>query len=272
LWRHCEKGENAVKKIVIYVLAAVLLYGFFRDLDAVKALLIGLGLGGVYAVSRLPGRYIVAMKYPIILLSFAATAAFFFFPHEVTKYPIQAGVIFLSFYSITFYLITMDEKKQGLFKETVALSLLFLSSSFNLAMTGKCLTTVSIAISIMLFLFITGRSRIIPFIAGYTLLVMLLFFKKDAAVFGGGMAMTEVDRYLLMVASFLLLVLGFVGFVKKVNTLKMLAFFGFLYIATDLLLVLGFRLADGLLYQPVVSLLIAGPLLGVMARAEGERL
>jgi hypothetical protein len=260
-----------VKRIAVFILASALLYGFVRELNGVGLLLICACLAIVYGVSRVPGRHIVAMKYPVILLSFAVTVLFFFYPHIVIGLPLQAAVSFLSFYSITFYLITMDDKKQGLFKETVALSVLFLSSSFNLALVGKCLATVPIALSTILFLFIVGRSRIIPFVAGYTILIMVLFFRKEANVFGSGIPLSGIDRYLLVIAACLPLVLGFVGFVKKVNTLKLLAFFGFLYIATDLLLVLGFKLADGLLYQPVVSLLVAGPLFGVMMKAEGER-
>jgi predicted RND superfamily exporter protein len=52
---------------------------------------------------------------------------------------------------------------------------------------------------------------------------------------------------------------------------KLLTFFGFLYIAVDIAMVMGFKLSMGLLYQPLIALFIIPPLIGIMLKAEGER-
>ena len=259
-----------MKKISIYMLASILLYSLFRELNIVKVLYICLGLASIYAIYRAPSRYIIAMKYPIILLSFAGTAGFFLYPELSSKYPIEAVIVFLSFYSITFYLITIEEKGKDFFKDVIALSLLFLSSSFNLFMIGKPLLILPISLSIMLFLFIVGKNRIIPIIAGYTLFIMVFLYHKGINILGAGIRVNDIDRYLLLISSFAFLLLGFIDFMKKDNLTKVLYFFGFLYVAIDILMVLGIKLSGGLLYQPVILLFIIIPLIGVMLKAEGE--
>lgn len=260
-----------MKKIAIYILASILLYSFFRELNIVKVLYICLGLVSIYAIYRVPSRHIIAMKYPIILLSFAGTAGFFLYPELSSKYPIEALIIFLSFYSINFYLITIEEKGKDFFKDVIALSLLFLSSSFNLFMIGKPLLILPISLSMMLFLFIVGKNRIIPFIAGYILLVVIFLLYKKVNILGVGMKFNDINRCLLLISSFAFLLLGFIGFIKRGNLTIVLSFFGFLYVAVDILMVLGIKLSGGLLYQPVILLFIVSPLIGVMLKAEGEQ-
>jgi hypothetical protein len=122
----------------------------------------------------------------------------------------------------------------------------------------------------MLFLFIVGKNRIIPFIAGYTLFIMVFLYHKGINILGVGIRVNDIDRYLLLISSFAFLLLGFIDFMKKDNLTKVLYFFGFLYVAIDILMVLGIKLSGGLLYQPVILLFIISPLIGVMLKAEGE--
>jgi len=260
-----------MKKAAVYTLAVLLLYGLFREFTLVKVLLMCAGLASVYLVSRVPGRYILAMKYPLICLSLLATAAFFFYPPINTKLPMEPIVMFLSFYGIAFYLISLDVKGKGLYKEATALSILFLSTCFNLFIMGKPLQILSMAVAIMLFLFIMGRTRLMAIIGGATLCIMAYLLIKKTGITGAGIRIGEVDMYLLLAAAFLLLMVSFTGFLKKPNFMKILAFFGFLYVAVDILLVVGFKVSAGLLYQPIISLAIMAPLMGIMLRAEGEK-
>ncbi|HQP51026.1 MAG TPA: hypothetical protein PLA06_02475, partial [Syntrophorhabdaceae bacterium] len=57
---------------------------------------------------------------------------------------------------------------------------------------------------------------------------------------------------------------------KKHSIGKFLTFFGFLYVAVDVSMVLGFKWSMGLLHQPLIALFIVTPLIGVMLKAEGE--
>lgn len=234
-------------------------------------MLICLGLVSVYGIYRLPVKYVTAMKYPAILLSFAATVCFFFYPHLAVRYSLQIVIMFLTFYGLTFYLITMDEKGNNFFKEVTALSVLFLASAFNLAMIGQATFMFSMTLAVTVFLFVAGRYRIIPFIAGYTLVITILVCQKGIPIVGSGMVLEEVDKYLLFSVTFILLLVSFIGTLKQVTLVKLLPFFGFLYLSIDVLMVVGFKFSGGLLHQPFLSVLIVSPFIGLMLKEEGRK-
>jgi hypothetical protein len=263
-----------LKKVFVYLTASILLYCFFRELNVVKTLMICLGLGAAYLIYLIPARHIVAMKYPFICFILAVTVLFSVYPKINVQYPFDSLVVFVSFYGLTFYLVTIEEKGKNLIKEIAALSMLFLCSAFNLFIIGKTLFILPMSIAAILFLFVIGKNRLIPFIAGYTMAIIgaLLIFNRGVTVLGGGVKMNDVEQYLLMAASFAFLITGFIGFVKKSNFIKLMVFFGFLYISMDIIMVLGLRLTAGLLYQPVTALLVLTPLIGIMLKAEKERI
>ncbi len=260
-----------MKKIFFYILASILLYGYFRELNGVKILLIILGLASIYGISLLPARYVVAAKYPIILLSFAGTLGFFFYPVLGTSYPVQPAIVFLAFYSITWYLVTMEEKGHDLPKEIIVLSVLFLSSSFNLAMAGKPVLILPLGLATILFLFVLGKTGIMLFITGYTLIIAAVLAYKHIAVIGAGIPMREIHLYTLLSTSFIFLVFSFFRFAKGGGHTSLLAFFGFLYICIDLLMSTGLKLPGGLLSQPALAIAMVSPLVGLMIQAEGRK-
>jgi hypothetical protein len=261
-----------MKKVMLYMLAVILFYSLFREFTLVKVLLMLGGLASVYLIYRVPSRFILAMKYPVIFLSLCATAGFFFYPQIHTRLPMEPVVIFFSFYGIAFYLVGLGDKGKGLYKEALALSVLFACTCFTLFLMGKPLLILAFSFSIMLFLFVIGRTHLMAIIGGYTLCIIVYLIIKKTSMAGIGLKLADADRYLLLAATFLLLLFSFVGFLKKPDMMKILAFFGFLYIALDVLLVLGFSLSAGLLYQPVISLFIVTPLMGIMLKAEGGRI
>ena len=261
-----------MKKAFIAITAMLLLYGFIRELNTMNVLLMLGGLGTVYAIYRIPARYIAAMKYPFIVLSFLVTALFFVYPKVPLVYPARVAIVFLSFYSVIFYIINMEDKQKEFFKEITALSILFISSSFNLFMTGQLLLIISFALALMLVLFILDRTSMVPFIAAYTLVAGVLIWRQNAHILGSGpTGLGSIEKYILLSSSFVFLVASFIMFMKKNTVAKILPFFGFLYIAMDILMVLGVKLSTGLLYQPVIFLALVSPLIGVMLKTEGER-
>lgn len=260
-----------MKKAFIALTAMLLLYSFFREFNLTKILLVIGGAASIYAIYRTPSRYIEGMKYPFIVLSLAVTALFFVYPKIHIVYPAQVAIVFLSFYSITFYLVSMEEKQKEFFKELTALSILFISSSFNLFIIGKLLFIVSFALALIIVLFILDRIAMIPFIAGYTLIAGIIIYRQSGNILGTGFGgLGSIDKYILLSSSFIFLVTSFAMFMKKNTLIKMLPFFGFLYIALDVLMVLGVKLSSGLLYQPAIFLVLASPLIGVMLKGEGE--
>jgi len=261
-----------MKKVFIAITAILLFYGFIRELNFMKALLMLGGLGTIYAIYRTPARYIEAMKYPLIILSFLATVLFFVYPKVPLVYPARVAIVFLSFYSVIFYIINMEDKQKEFFKEITALSILFISSSFNLFMAGQLLLIISFALALMLVLFILDRTSMVPFIAGYTLVAGTLIWQQSGHILGSGLTgLGNIEKYILLASSFTFLVASFIMFTKKNTVTKILPLFGFLYIVMDILMVLGVKLSTGLLYQPAVFLALVSPLIGVMLKTEGER-
>ena len=127
------------------------------------------------------------------------------------------------------------------------------------------------SIAIVLFLFIMGRGRLAILIGCYGLAILLYLIVRKTNIAGAGLRIGDMDKYLLLAVTFVMLALSFMGFLKKPNMLKILAFFGFVYVAIDVLFVLGFRISAGLLYQPVIALLILTPLMGIMLKGEGDK-
>jgi hypothetical protein len=261
-----------MKKATIYILASMLLYSFFYELNAMKVLFILLGLISMFAVSLVPLKVVIGAKYPIILLSFAGTAGFFFYPQLASSYPVEPLIIFLALYGIAFYLITMEEKGQDMYKEMAGISILFLSTSFNLAMTGKPVLILPLGLSIMFFLFVLGRHKIVLLMAVYTLVITVVLVYKHIPVLSAGVPIREINRYILFATSFVFLAISFFRFVKQGGQIKILTFFGFLYMCIDLLLSAGLKMSGGLLYQPIIALFIISPLIGLMLKSEVKRI
>ncbi len=261
-----------MKKAFIAITTVFLLYGFIREFNLVKVLLILGSLGTIFAVYKVPVRAIEAMKYPLIVLSFLVTVLFFVYPRVPLAYPARVGIVFLAFYSVIFYIVTMENKEKEFFKEITALSILFFSSSFNLFMAGKLLFIISFALALMLILFVLDRTSMVPFIAGYTLITGILIWRHGGNILGSGLiGLGNIEKYILLSSSFIFLVASFIMFMKNNSVMKLLPFFGFLYIAMDILMVLGVKLSTGLLYQPVIFLALVTPLIGVMLKTEGGR-
>ncbi len=261
-----------MKKAIIYILASMLLYSFFYELNAMKIVFILLGLISMFAVSLVPIKIVMGAKYPVILLSFAGTASFFFYPHLATSYPVEPLIIFLALYSLAFYLVTLEQKGQDVYKEMGGLSILFLTASFNLAMIGKPILILPLALSIIFFLFVLGRHKVVLLMAAYTLAIIIVLVYKHIPVLSAGIPLREINRYTLFATSFIFLAISFIGFVKQGGQTKILTFFGFLYVCVDLLLSTGLKVSGGLLYQPVMSLFIISPLIGLMLKTERKRI
>lgn len=260
-----------MKTVFIYCLAALFFYAIFREINIIKTLFVIASFAAAYAVYRLPTKYLMAMKYPFILLSFAATGALIFFPAFRNRYPVDPLIIFISFYGIALFLITMAEKKNALLKEASALSALFFSMGINLFIIGNAVLIIPISLAIILFLFIQGKNSLIPFIGGYGLAAVITLLVRRVPIFDGVISITDIERYLILGTSLFFLIFTLVGFVKRAGAIKLAAFFGFIYVATDILMSLGFKLSAGLLYRPVTALIIVTPLLGILMKQDGER-
>jgi hypothetical protein len=153
-----------------------------------------------------------------------------------------------------------------------ALSILFFSACFNLYMAKELVLVIAFALTVIILLFILDRIAMTPFIAGYTLAALIITYSRGPNILNKGfLSLAKTDKYILFASSFVLLVVSFIAFTKKHSFHKLLPFFGLLYVALDVLLVLGLKLSTGLLYQPILFLILFAPFMGIMLKAEGER-
>jgi hypothetical protein len=260
-----------MKKALILSLTGILLYSFLRELTIPRLFLLCIGLGCSYAIYAMPPQYITGAKYPLIGLSLAASACFLFFPHIPVEFHLQGVVIFVSFYGVTLYLATLESHEKGFAREVTGLTLLFISSAINLILAGKSLFLLPLSLTVILFLFIIDRIRIVPFIVVYAASALFFLYRRGVTIFGTAPGFSELERYVLLGICGLFFAISFISLVKNTDALKTMAFFGFLFVSIDLLMVLGFRLSSGLAYQPFMALFIMVPLIGAMLKASEGR-
>ena len=179
----------------------------------------------------------------------------------------------LAFYSIALFLVTMEEKDREIYKEVMGLSLLYGASALNLFLTGPLRAYAPLSVSMLLFLFIINRVRIMPFVAGYTVAcVVVLVADRLAGARQGRPASSTRERYALFACAFWRSSSStFVAFVKRTDMVAVLAFFGLLYVSVDLLMSVGFSLKGVLLHEPVLGLFVVGPLMGMVMKGGKER-
>ena len=177
----------------------------------------------------------------------------------------------LAFYSIALFLVTTEEKNRKIHKEVTGLSLLYGASALNLFLTGRFELMLPLSVSMLLFLFIINRVRIMPFIAGYTVACMVLLWATGTPVLGRDVPFYDVQRYALFACAFALLLIAFTAFMKRTDFVAVLSFFGLLYVSVDLLMSIGFHLNGVLVHQPLLGLLVVGPLMGMVMKGGKER-
>lgn len=261
-----------MKRILVAILTLIMMYSFFRELSVARGFIILAGAAAGIGISCLNERTLEAMKYPFIVISFLVTVLFFVYPRMAMPEIARMAIVFVSFYAIIFYLVGMEEKGEDFFKELTALSILFLTSGFNLYNAGRLTFLISFAVALLLFLFIIGRHKIMAFIGAYTAIACFLVYRDGLKILGGGLAgLSQINKYLLLGTSFALLIMSLVLLTKKGSSTQILCFFGFLYVALDILMVIGAKFSSGLLYQPVLFLAILTPFAGMMMRTDRRR-
>lgn len=267
--RRSSSGENNIRKIFILAASSLFLYGLFRDMTLAKTLLLIAGLVGAFAVSRVPARVVVGVKYPLICLSFGLSVCLFVYP-SVRGYAAQLAALFLSFYSIALYLATDEEKAKEPYKQMVALSLLFISSSYNLIVTSRPEVILPLTITSMLIVFILDRAKSLPVLGIYALVMAVFMYTRQCTGFGCELRLSGIERYFLLGTAFLLLFISFIGFVRESGPVRVIAFFGSLYLSIDLVMSIGFSFKGILMHQPSMALLIVSPLLGLTMKGGGR--
>jgi hypothetical protein len=258
-----------MKRVLIILLSALLFYAFFRQVNGVIILLLLGGLALALVLSRIPEKTIAIARYPFIGLSLAASVIFCVYPHLLARYHLEPVVLFVGFYGLALYLANMEVQQKSLGKELAALLIITASLAVNLVLTGKPFFALPIALAMVLFFFIMGRLRLIPVAIALAAAAYGFSSLKGLPFFKGGIALSDPERYLILAMTFLFLLFTFIALIRKSTALKVLTFFGFLYVAADVLLAVGFQAPSGLLSQPVTALFFMTPLVGAMLGREG---
>jgi hypothetical protein len=258
-----------VKKVALLTLSSLFFYSLLRDMNLLKTLILCGAIVVAFVVSKAPSKYIVAAKYPLICLCFALSVLLVLYPELRTKQLIRAAGMFVTFFSLSLYVATIDEKGKGLYKEILALSLLLISTAVNLVMTRSMELFLPLSITILLFLFILNRMKLIPLVGAYVVGMLIFLYIKKVSLFAPGLELSQIERYLVLSTAFLLLLATFIGFVRQPGSLWTIAFFGLLCASIDILVSMGFSLKGCLLHQPLAALLILAPLVGITLQGEG---
>ncbi|HPU30327.1 MAG TPA: hypothetical protein PLM71_08405 [Syntrophorhabdaceae bacterium] len=256
-----------MKQTLILILTTAFFYSMFWNINIINVLFILLGIGLSLALYRIPTNVLLSLKYPLIIAQFVVTTIFLIYPHLECKEYFCEFIVFISFYSILFYLVSLKEKEKSLYKEVLAISILFFSAFFNLFMVNKPVIILSIGIPIVLFLFIIGHNKVIPFIASYVLIIAIALIMKNIPIVGKGFNFNnDIQRYILILTPLLLFVWSFVGFVKDTDAPKVISFMVFLYIMLDIFITVSVRFSSGILYQPLMAILMVSPVAGIMMK------
>ncbi|HME46201.1 MAG TPA: hypothetical protein VKF36_24170 [Syntrophorhabdales bacterium] len=257
-----------MKRIVLLMLSCLFFYSLFRDMNLVKTLLLCAAVAVAFVVSKAPSKYIIGAKYPLICLCFALSVVLVLYPGLRMNSIIRFAGIFLTFFSLSLYVALISEKGKGFYKEVLALSLLFISASLNLILIRSVEIFLPLSITILLFLFILQRTKLLPLAGAFLVVMVICLYLKRMTIYGSSLELPGVERYLILATTFLLLLVTFIGFVRKAGSTWTIGFFGLLYASIDILMSLGFSLKGLLLYQPIAALLILAPLMGVALQGE----
>lgn len=260
-----------MKRIIVLVISSLFFFCLFRDMTMMKTLVCCLVMACAYAISRISPRYLIASKYPLIGLCLLLSPVLIIYP-GIRPHAVSAGAaMLLAFYSIALFLVTTCETGKGLYKEITGLTLLYGASSLNLFLTGHSELILPLSISVLLFLFIINRVTHMAAVAAYTVMAVIFLGLKGVPLLGGDLLLNDNERYVLLACAFALLLITFVAYLKRPDLITVLAFFGLLYVSVDLLMSVGAHLRAVLLYQPVLGLLIVGPLVGMVMKGGKER-
>lgn len=260
-----------MRKILILLTSSLFFYCLFRDMTLVKTLILGAAVASAYGISKIPAKYVLAAKYPMIVASLALCPALVLYGWLRSSRFVVPAVMLFGFYGIALFLITMEEKSKKIHKEIIGLSLLYAASVVNLFLTGHTGLIFPLSIAVLLFLFIINKVAIMPFIAVYTGIATAFLLIKGISILGPGVPLMTVERYALLGTGCALMIITFISYLKRTDPMSVLAFFGLLYVSVDLLLSVGFKVKGVLLYQPVQALFIVGPLVGAALKGGKER-
>jgi hypothetical protein len=252
-----------VRKVIILVISSLFFYMLFRDMTLLNTFILCLAIAAAYGISRVQTRYITGAKYPTIAISLALCPILIFYPASRSHFVVTTAAMFFAFYSTGLFLVALDEKGKKTSKEIIGLVILYGASSLNLFLVAHSELILPLSVSILIFLFILNRVQIMPYMAGATILAVVLLLLAGVRLFGPAVHLPIAERYSLLSSVFVLLLFVFVAYLKRPDFVTVLAFFGFLYMSVDLLMSVGFSFRGVLLYQPVLALFNAGPVVGL---------
>jgi hypothetical protein len=260
-----------VRKTLVIAASSLFFYGLLRDMTLLKTLMLCAAIAASFGVSKVPVKYLAGAKYPLIGLSLILPIALIIYPWTRGHWAIVPAALVLAFFSIALFLVTLDEKGKKAHKEVIGVCLLYAASFTSLFLTGLSGLILPLSIAVLIFLFIANKVRIMPFVAGLAVVGTIVLLASGTRILAAGPWLNSMEKYVLLGASFILMLVSFVGFVKKPDFVSILGFFGLLYVSVDLLMSIGLRFTGILLQHPALALFIVGPIMGVAMKEGGER-
>jgi hypothetical protein len=257
-----------VRKVLVFIVASLFFYSLFRDMTVVKTLILACAIAASYGISRLPVKFLSSTKYPLIGVCLAVCPVLFIYPWVRGYLVTAAAIILLSFHGLALFVVTMEEKGKKPYKEVIGLTLLYGVSCLNLYLCHHTELILALSSSVLIFLFIVNKGKIMPYMAACALIALVLLYVAGIPILGNSISLPNFERYLIMGTAFVLLLFAFAGYIRRPDLVTILAFFGLMYVSVDLLLSVGFKIKGLILSQPVLALFIVGPAVGLVMKGE----
>lgn len=212
----------------------------------------------------LPKSILSSSKYPLLLLVFLFSA-FLSIKREMTFTFLYPLIPPISLYVFLLYLSTFEEKEKAFFKELLGLSLLSLSLFLNLYYTGMSSLFIPFFVTVICALFITERTKNIPFILLYMVLFSLFSMESLKSMNSN---MKGWPFRILLTCSIMLTSLSLLDFLRSPDFPKRFAFFGSLFLSITLIFFLFLKIPISILSKRLLLLFLLPPIAGFMLKEE----
>jgi len=250
-----------VRTFIVLLPFLFIFESLFPGLSPSKLLLLLLFLSLSLLFAFLPLKILSSMRYFLVFASLSFSLLFVL-SDSFASYVPASIVLFFSSYALLFYL--SKDAQGSTQKELIGLSLICVSLFLNLWHTQNPVSSLTFFLSLVAFLFISGRSRFIPLSGLFVLLSIYSLLKVERlpkvhplSAFGARM---------LLLSSLFVLSMALVQFLQCQAQPKRAAFFGSLSICVGVILTVLFGLPSEMLFKDRSFLSFLAPLCGLTMR------
>lgn len=256
-----------MKKVLLIILSAFLLYGYLGQINLKSLLTILSGSLFTLFVSKLRLKYLYFAKYVVVALSLLMSLVLPFFPNLFEVPIVPHAVATISVCSILLFLGCCFMDERGILKSCLPLIVVYLSSAVNLFSVGKLPLIKPLCLAGIAYFYTLGSTKRLACLILFAVFLGIFLWMGDFNVFGERPSLSQSQKVFLFFASFCLFSLSFFLFVrtKDENPAILLFFFGMLSVVFDVILLTGLGFGCGLFKEKnilaTILIISAGPIM-----------